>query len=547
MAPRKIIKPHLDNTVHTIDEKDKQQDLSYGGNIGLPTTPTTNDNTANRGILETYGGNVPANPTNNGGNGNEVDDGEKTTPVINNTDPFLTYLKKLAAQNETYYNDQIARIDAESAKLTETINANKEAAITYAEGQKLEAEEAAKIQRERDMVDAANAYEKNKATYGAKAEALADMGLTGGGYSDYIDAQAYAAQRGDVQAAKAREAESNRLATNAYNDAVYKAESEANSALYDVNKWTTDRKDTASNVYHTGANTTLEAEASYKSGIFNDILDKISSGTISADQIDNLANMYGMNDEQKQVWLDAASKYGTANTTDAMYNIDRGAYYSTEALDRMEATKEVSPEDRKKIEEYQTKAINNRLDYYFTKGDVASATAEAEELYASKLIDQDKYQETYFRAVLKNIQSAESSEEVEKLADDIDNLLKEGKLTSSDAENLKKYLDVAKNGNYSVDPKQYVVKGDKKWWSDRAIVEYDGERYEIYYGNEATSKDAKKIENIIGTSSPKENSMVVFDGRLYLYREGYWYWYTNTEDLLYKLNSQGFNIPIHTK
>lgn len=547
MATRKIIKPHLDDTVHTIDNKNAYTYGAYSGNSNVAPTNT------NRNIYDlTYG--------TNSGNGTEVDDGEKTTPVINNTEPYLTYLEKLAAQNEAYYNDQIKRIDEDSAKLTETINANKEAAITYAEGQKLEAEEAAKIQRERDMVDAANAYEKNKATYGAKAEALADMGLTGSGYSDYLDAQAYAAQRGDVQAAIARQTESNRLATNAYNDAVYKAESEANSALYDVNKWTTDRKDAASNAYHTGTNTALEAEARYKSGIFNDILGKISSGAISADQIENLANMYGMSDEQKQVWLDAASKYETAveeetkntstvNTTDAMYNIDSGAYYSAEVLDRMVATKEISPESRKEIEEYQTKAINNRLDYYFTKGDVASATAEAEELYASKLIDQDKYQETYFKAELANCKNAESDEEVEKLLTDIDALAKEGKLTKADAKSLSDYLNArhGPTGAYFVDPKQYTVNVDDRWWSDKVTINYDGKNYDIHFGDNATSNEINKIKSTLGISSPKEKTMIELDGRLYLYINGHWKWYTNSETLLKKIRSNEVAIPTHTK
>ena len=66
--------------------------------------------------------------------------------------------------------------------------------------------------RQKTITDSAAARAKQVGTYGANAERLASMGLTGGGYSDYLTAQAHAAHRGDVQAANAL-AEQSKLTT----------------------------------------------------------------------------------------------------------------------------------------------------------------------------------------------------------------------------------------------------------------------------------------------------------------------------------------------
>ena len=87
-----------------------------------------------------------------------------------------------------------------------------------AEAARVREYEQAEIVRQRGIVDASNAFEQNKATYGSNAEALASMGLTGGGYSDYLNAQAYAAQRGEVQAVNADAEATKRAARYAEDD-----------------------------------------------------------------------------------------------------------------------------------------------------------------------------------------------------------------------------------------------------------------------------------------------------------------------------------------
>ena len=102
-------------------------------------------------------------------------------------------------------------------------------------------------------------------------------------------------------------------------------------------------------------------------------------------------------------------------------------------------------------------------------------------------------------------------------------------------------------GAYFVDPKQYTVNVDDRWWSDKVTINYDGKNYDIHFGDNATSNEINKIKSTLGISSPKEKTMIELDGRLYLYINGHWKWYTNSETLLKKIRSNEVAIPTHTK
>lgn len=79
-------------------------------------------------------------------------------------------------------------------QLRQTASTHKQA--TYAD---------AESYRQKAISDAYSAYALNKADYGNTANALSQMGLSGSGYSDYINSQAYAQQRGEVQTARTNE------------------------------------------------------------------------------------------------------------------------------------------------------------------------------------------------------------------------------------------------------------------------------------------------------------------------------------------------------
>ncbi len=93
-------------------------------------------------------------------------------------------------------------------------------AMKQAEADKAAAVKRAEVAEERAMADAQASYMQNMATYGANAEQLAQMGLTGGGYSDYLNAQAYAQKREDAQVATANKNSAIEAAESTYADNV---------------------------------------------------------------------------------------------------------------------------------------------------------------------------------------------------------------------------------------------------------------------------------------------------------------------------------------
>ncbi len=114
-----------------------------------------------------------------------------------------------------------------------------------AERQREEAHKNADIYRERANVNAQNAYAQNLAGYGANAEVLGRMGITGGGYGDWVNGNAYATQRAEVQAANAEAEGAKREAVytedmlklqadNEYNKQKGQAEFDYLERLYDL-------------------------------------------------------------------------------------------------------------------------------------------------------------------------------------------------------------------------------------------------------------------------------------------------------------------------
>lgn len=71
----------------------------------------------------------------------------------------------------------------------------------YADTTYNQAVENAEINRQKEVLAAGNAYRSALANSGAKAQALSSMGLTGSGYSTYLDSQAYAQKQGAVNSA----------------------------------------------------------------------------------------------------------------------------------------------------------------------------------------------------------------------------------------------------------------------------------------------------------------------------------------------------------
>lgn len=139
------------------------------------------------------------------------------------------------------------KLNAEEAKklILSLAEETKQGVYNTAERQREEAHKNADIYRERANVNAQNAYARNLAGYGANAEVLGRMGITGGGYGDWVNGNAYATQRAEVQAANAEAEGAKREAVytedmlklqadNEYNKQKGQAEFDYLERLYDL-------------------------------------------------------------------------------------------------------------------------------------------------------------------------------------------------------------------------------------------------------------------------------------------------------------------------
>lgn len=210
-----------------------------------PTTPTgttLNEPVTGFDTYEDYLGNNTTNINNMYQNTVQTID-KQSADTLKALDEQLAAGNKYAGEqldsslafNQQIYDQTAANIKAlyESGKITAEearnliLNAAKEAKdLTYAsaERQRQEAETSADVARQRAITDANSAYEQNKAGYGAKAEAMGNMGLTGGGYSDWLDSAAYAQNRAETQSARA---ESDRVKREAkYNEDMTKLQAD---------------------------------------------------------------------------------------------------------------------------------------------------------------------------------------------------------------------------------------------------------------------------------------------------------------------------------
>ena len=173
----------------------EKTDTSYSANLlnaaaQQPTTPMTYGQQLAAASVqqETPATGTPDTSSGTGTTGSTGSTGGSTTGS-GEVDTYEEFLLK----QEGFYKEQLDKLNAQ-------IEQNKQNALQQAESE-----------RERAVIDARSSYEQNKATYGANAEQLAAMGLSGSGYSDYLDQQAYATQRAETQNANAQ-AEATKLA-----------------------------------------------------------------------------------------------------------------------------------------------------------------------------------------------------------------------------------------------------------------------------------------------------------------------------------------------
>ena len=314
---------------------------------------------------------------------------------------------------------------------------------------KADADREAEAAKEKSQVDAQAAYAQNKATYGTNAETLAQMGLSGGGYSDYINAQAYAQKRADMQQADVTE-----QAAKAQNKATYEdALSELNKSQLEIQEQERARTEAKEeqeqqqrdNIYATlweqamnpDSNLTEEGIESMgkayglddakieelkslvksstpkkDSNIYANLLSMANNGTYTADQIAAIAEQQGLSEKEINDLRNAAYTYKNniykSNYSNYMAGVESGTT-SKNLLDTALKNDEITQEQYNDLlEKFQTSAFN--LYSQYVKADAVNFdTDEVENAYKNGDISQEQY-ERLKKEYLASITSAITSE-----------------------------------------------------------------------------------------------------------------------------------------
>lgn len=218
---------------------------------------------------------------------------------------------------------------------------------------------------EKATVDAKTAYEQSLATYGANAEALSRMGLTGSGYSDYLTGQAYAQQRADISKATADynktmnaaayqdylnyQTEADKYKSNyikLYNDVLTgkygKSDIDSIAAQYGIS---TDSEDYAN--LGTAADT---YETNRQSQIYASLLGDLYDNGYTSDEIKSIAEAYGLTDGSylEKLTDTATSIADKAYLEDARTKVFDGMFEGLSYEDAKESLDEILADEKLK-------------------------------------------------------------------------------------------------------------------------------------------------------------------------------------------------------
>lgn len=413
-----------------------------------------------------------------------------------------TYEEFLLKQ-EGFYKEQLDKLNAQ-------IEQNKQNALQQAESE-----------RERAVIDARSSYEQNKATYGANAEQLAAMGLSGSGYSDYLNQQAYATQRAETQNANAQ-AEATKLA----------AEQQANSDKLNAElSYAENMQGNAEKLaqYQQQKAEEAKAEEEQKKQYYAALLTSANTGEYTSEQIASLGAQYGLDEAQISQLQAAADKYKSdqqsLSYTEALQMIsDYGADLDVSYLETLLNTGSVSQEQYDQLMAQYSKEL-------IESGDLANEdTDKIDDLHQSGQISEEDY----------NKQKEQWNSQI----DTSDAFFNSGSMSASEA---KKQLDKILNNEWTSEEnkkalqKTYdslykVVQNDVKfnndggWWifgstdmgdvgNNFSLIDNSGFKYRIESGGEVTDTAIKSLANDVADGSifgVRNQIYYKKDGKVYL-------------------------------
>ena len=485
------------------------------GNPNVEKMPTINRTTASGSKPQTspmtYGQQLAAaaqqqtptesTPDTSGGTGATGSTGatEGSTTGSGEVDTYEEFLLK----QEGFYKEQLDKLNAQ-------IEQNKQNALQQAESE-----------RERAVIDARSSYEQNKATYGANAEQLAAMGLSGSGYSDYLNQQAYATQRAETQNANAQ-AEATKLA----------AEQQANSDKLNAElSYAKNMQGNAEKLaqYQQQKAEEAKAEEEQKKQYYAALLTSANTGEYTSEQIASLGAQYGLDEAQISQLQAAADKYKSdqqsLSYTEALQMIsDYGADLDVSYLETLLNTGSVSQEQYDQLMAQYSKEL-------IESGDVAiEDTDKIDDLHQSGQISEENYnkQKEQWNSQIDTSDAffnsgSMSASEAKKQLDKIIN----NEWTS---EENKKALQKTYDSLYKVVQNDVKFNNDGGWWifgstdmgdvgNNFSLIDNSGFKYRIESGGEVTDTAIKSLANDVADGSifgVRNQIYYKKDGKVYL-------------------------------
>lgn len=409
-----------------------------------------------------------------------------------------TYEEFLLKQ-EGFYKEQLDKLNAQ-------IEQNKQNALQQAESE-----------RERAVIDARSSYEQNKATYGANAEQLAAMGLSGSGYSDYLNQQAYATQRAETQNANAQ-AEATKLA----------AEQQANSDKLNAElSYAENMQGNAEKLaqYQQQKAEEAKAEEEQKKQYYAALLTSANTGEYTSEQIASLGAQYGLDEAQISQLQAAADKYKSdqqsLSYTEALQMIsDYGADLDVSYLETLLNTGSVSQEQYDQLMAQYSKEL-------IESGDLANEdTDKIDDLHQSGQISEEDY----------NKQKEQWNSQI----DTSDAFFNSGSMSASEAkkqldkilnnewtsEENKKALQETYDNLYKVVTNDVRFNNDGGWWifgstdmddvgNNFSLIDNSDFKYRIESGGKVTDSAITSIARDVA-----DGSIFGLRGQIYYKKDG---------------------------
>ena len=354
------------------------------------------------------------------------------------------------------------------------------------------AEADARVAQEAAINNANTAYAQQKATYGTRAENMSAMGLTGGGYSDYLQAQAYAQQRADTTAANAQYASTMR-----------------NARYIDYENWKAeqDKLDTEINA----------AKDAYRTN-YASLLGDVKSGKLTAEEANALAAKYGISEADIGALNTAATTYATekqdANYAQLLAEISANGY---------------TPEQTKAL----AKALGITDPTYLANLDKAASDYEIEQIKASGISTEDVakndglYDSYNKQEAAKITSDMFSGASYASIATDIAEALNDPYLSETNKDTIKEHFKNTYGAEYGTIKavENASVSSFEKRADKNCTVTIGNEEYDVQNKGVVTDTTAEHLNasfaNANGTVT--NNMLVTHGGNIYYYTGGKWY------------------------